>query len=535
MLDIHTVIGDGAQLGHASSLHSGQRIPDGAAWHGVPGQPSTASYRMSEPARCGTFRRAGYGVGQIVALLAVYLPAVLVGADALILAFPQLRSVAAALVAPLGLVGLGVEALLVSGALLFGGLLSGLVVVAVVPRLLAPLVPPDRVLRLYGLRWSAHRLIARLTNLKVYLYLSGDSSYVIGYLRWIGYRMRRVAQTGSNFGTGVKHESPFLVTVGSGTMVADGLSVANAEFSSSGFRVSRVTLGARSFLGNRIVYPVGSRVGENCLLATKVLVPVDGPVRSDVGLLGSPAFEIPRSVDRDAGYDHVTDGVELHRQLRAKNRYNRRSIGLALMVRWMHLFGVLVLSLVIAAEFDQWGAFALAGGVVANLLFTIAYFVFVERLALGFGRLRPRFCSIYDPYFWWHERFWKLVIPEWERTLAGTPFKNLVSRALGVRLGRRVYDDGCALPERTLVTIGDDAVLNSGTVIQCHSQEDGTFKSDRTLLGDRVTLGVSAFVHYGVTIGDDAEITPDAFLMKGEEVPARHMWAGNPAREIGRV
>ena len=66
----------------------------------------------------------------------------------------------------------------------------------------------------------------------------------------------------------------------------------------------------------------------------------------------------------------------------------------------------------------------------------------------------------------------------------GTPFKNLVWRLLGVRIGRRVFDDGCALPERTLVTIGDDCTLNAGTVIQCHSQEDGAFKSDRITIGD---------------------------------------------------
>ena len=55
--------------------------------------------------------------------------------------------------------------------------------------------------------------------------------------------------------------------------------------------------------------------------------------------------------------------------------------------------------------------------------------------------------------------------------------------------------------------------------IQCHSQEDGAFKSDRTSLGAGCTLGVGAFVHYGVTMGDGAVLAPDSFLMKGEEMP----------------
>jgi len=51
-------------------------------------------------------------------------------------------------------------------------------------------------------------------------------------------------------------------------------------------------------------------------------------------------------------------------------------------------------------------------------------------------------------------------------------------------------------------------------------------------IGARVTLGVGAFVHYGTTVGDDAVLAPDTFLMKGEEVPPGERWGGNPAREM---
>jgi non-ribosomal peptide synthetase-like protein len=161
----------------------------------------------------------------------------------------------------------------------------------------------------------------------------------------------------------------------------------------------------------------------------------------------------------------------------------------------------------------------------------MAWFVLVERAATGFRALRPRTCSIYDRYFWWHERYWKLAIPRLDLALAGTPFKNVVSRILGVRLGRMVFDDGCGWPERTLVTVGDRCTLNAGSVVQCHSQEDGAFKSDRTLIGGRCTLGVNAFVHYGVVIGDRAEIATDSFVMKGSEIPVGALWSGNPAVE----
>jgi len=75
-------------------------------------------------------------------------------------------------------------------------------------------------------------------------------------------------------------------------------------------------------------------------------------------------------------------------------------------------------------------------------------------------------------------------------------------------------------------------VLNIFSKIQCHSQEDGTFKSDRTTIGVGCTIGVGAFVHYGVTMSDGSVLAADSFLMKGEEVPAHARWGGNPAREM---
>ena len=82
-------------------------------------------------------------------------------------------------------------------------------------------------------------------------------------------------------------------------MVSDGLSVINADSLDTAFRVRPVVVGPRELLGNSIAFPAGARVGANCLIATKAMVPIAGPVREGVGLLGSPCFEIPRTVERD--------------------------------------------------------------------------------------------------------------------------------------------------------------------------------------------------------------------------------------------
>ncbi len=525
VIDIETSMGDGAHLGHASALHAFQVVPDGQSWHGSPAQPSTVDYRSVGPTHCGTLRRALFSAVQLVNLLGVTLPLLFEAEDTLI-RFLRLGSLT--LTSWTSYAHLIVLSLVLFG----GGVLTGLAIVVVIPRLLNLFITPDRIYPLYGFHYSLHRTITRITNTGFYLTLFGDSSYVVRYLQALGYDLSQVEQTGSNFGVVQRHETPYLSTIGTGTMVSDGLSMINANFSSSSFTVTRAAVGPRSFLGNDIVYPSSSAMGDNCLYATKVMVPIEGNVREGIGLLGSPPFEIPRSVHRDHRFDHLRTGDEFRRRLAAKNRHNMATIGIFLLAEWCGLGLVAVLALLTAGLYHRIGAVAAATmEEIATLALSIGYFVFVERAVAVFRALRPQFCSIYDPYYWWHERFWKLNTGMLG-LFNGTPFKNVIWRLLGVRIGHRVFDDGATIVEKTLVTLGDDCTLGAGSAIQCHSLEDGIFKSDHITLGSGCTVGAHAFVHYGVTMGDDAILDTDSFLMKGTDVAPHARWRGNPAHEI---
>src|ERR1700744_2311343 len=158
------------------------------------------------------------------------------------------------------------------------------------------------------------------------------------------------------------------------------------------------------------------------------------------------------------------------------------------------------------------GTLDTAVSVVAALAFTIAYFVLVDRAVTGFRALQPKFCSIYQPAFWRHERFWKVPSIAYLPMFNGTPFKGVIWRLLGVRIGHRVFDDGCSIIERSLVSVGSYATLAAGSIIQCHSLEDGAFKSDYTVIGTGCSIGSVAFVHYGVTVGEGAVLDADSFL-----------------------
>nr|WP_151475552.1 Pls/PosA family non-ribosomal peptide synthetase [Streptomyces albicerus] len=531
VLDIGTTMGDGSQLGHSSALHRGAAVPAGQRWHGSPAQRTDVDYVRIAPAECGTARRVGYGLATLLQTLLVYLPLLVGGTYMLLTLVPSLDVLLDRDTQHITSGRFYAEALGLSLALFLGFIVVGFAAVSVLPRLLNLVIEPDRVYPLYGFHYSVQRAVARFTNVKFFKWLCGDSSYIVHYLRAIGYDLSHVEQTGSNFGTEVQHETPYLASVGSGTMVADGLSIINADFSGTSFRVSRTSIGPRNFLGNNIAYPAGGRTGDNCLLATKVMVPLDGEVREGVGLLGSPSFEIPRTVERDTRFDHLREGDELLRRLAAKNRYNLRSMGLFLFVRWLDWFALTVLGF---AAVDLYGAHGTVGGLLigaslmAGLAFTTGYYVLVERLICRFRPLEPQLCSIYDPLFWRQERLWK--IPDTHVGIYnGTPFKNLLWRLLGVRIGRRVFDDGAYITERTLTAIGSDSTLGAHSKVQSHSQEDGTFKSDHITIGAGCTLGVGALVHYGVSMGDGAVLAADSFLMKGEDVPTRATWGGNPA------
>ncbi|MGI9505458.1 MAG: Pls/PosA family non-ribosomal peptide synthetase [Geminicoccaceae bacterium] len=533
VLDIDTKLGDGAQLGHASSLYTGQSIPDGEHRYGSPARQRTEmDYRAVDPTRCSTLRKVVYSVVQLLNLL-LLTPLIIVSMAMLIIALHERLPPIWFSDTALADWTFYANVLITSIALFCSMLLVGLILVVTIPRLLNLAIEPNKIYPLYGVHYAIQGFIARATNVKFFLRLFGDSSYIVHYLRAIGYDLSEVVQTGSNFGTTVKHDNPFLVSIGSGTMVADGLSIVNAEYSSTSFRMSQVSIGPNSFLGNTITYPPGGKTGNNCLLATKVLVPLDGEVREDVGLLGAPSFEIPRTVLRDSRFDHVQSGVELSRQLATKNWHNLISMGLLLLARWFEFFVLIILLFSAVNLYFAIGTPAFVLLTAVSLVFRFFYHVLVERMSTLFQDLKSLHCSIYHPYFWFVERYWKLSVDEaYLKILDGTPFKSLAWRLLGVRIGKRVFDDGCGITEKTLTAIGDDCTLNPRCCIQSHSQEDGSFKSDPIAIGAGCTLGVGSHVHYGVSMGDGAQLAPDAFLMKGEEVPKGTRWGDNPAREV---
>lgn len=532
VLDIETSIGDRAQLGHASALQRGQSIPAGEHRIGSPAvQITEFDYREVTPVERGSKpRRVIYSAFQLFVVAALSTP-LSVGIPLLIYRLPLTpASLLSGGTLDLGDSNIYLLALAVSAIVFFGFALVGLVITLTVPRLLGRAIKADGVYPLYGWQFAAQRGVTRYSNSKFFTKLLGDSSYIIYFLLWMGYRISPEGQTGANFGQEVKHDNPFFVNIDKGTMAADGLSIVNADYSSSSFKISPVHIGANSFLGNNIAYPSQATTGDNCLLGTKVRVPLEGEPRTGVGFLGSPSFEVPRLVQRDKEFHDRKSSSQLGEMLKAKNKHNRTTMVMFLGSRWLGVFAAVLYGWLAVSLYRQFGARTVPLLFGPILFLGALYNVFLERAVLRFGSLKPLYCSMYDVDAWMVERYWKMTYEA--RLFAGTPMRNVFMRLLGVNLGKRVFDDGCAFVDKTMITVGDDCTLNAGSVLQPHSQEDGSFKSDRIAIGSGCTLGVGAFVHYGVLMGDGSTLAADSFLMKGTEVAPNSQWGNNPADEL---
>ena len=195
-------------------------------------------------------------------------------------------------------------------------------------------------------------------------------------------------------------------------MVADGLSIVNADFSEHVVPgVPGVDRGAQlPRQPHRLPRRRAGRVTTACS-RTKVLVPIDGKVREGVGLLGSPSFEIPRTVERDSTFDHLAHAERAapppRRQEPAQPRHHGAVPAGAVVLR---LRGHLLIASAAADLYPLgWGrGVGRAGHRRSLAVQRSSTSCWSSGSSTGFRPLRPQFCSIYDPHFWRHERFWKV-------------------------------------------------------------------------------------------------------------------------------
>ena len=170
-------------------------------------------------------------------------------------------------------------------------------------------------------------------------------------------------------------------------------------------------------------------------------------------------------------------------------------------------------------------------GVLAALFVLVLKWVVI-------GRYRPVEKPLWNRYVWRSElvtaTYENLAVPLFAGPLSGTPFLPMYLRLLGAHIGKRVYMDTTDVTEFDVVTLGDDAALNSDCGPQTHLFEDRVMKISTVEIGARCTVGGGSIVLYDATMEDDSALGELSLLMKGETLPAGTHWEGSPARPVAQ-
>jgi non-ribosomal peptide synthetase-like protein len=105
---------------------------------------------------------------------------------------------------------------------------------------------------------------------------------------------------------------------------------------------------------------------------------------------------------------------------------------------------------------------------------------------------------------------------------------NVWLRSMGARVGRGVWCETYWLPEADLIDLRDGATVGRGCVVQTHLFHDRILAMDRVTIADGGTLGPNSVILPAARIGRHATVGPVSLVMRGESVPDKTRWIGNP-------
>ncbi|APH02982.1 amino acid adenylation protein [Janibacter indicus] len=510
-----STLSPGAVVGRAAEVAPGSHVTGtvtaGEFWSGSPAErqaPARGPWsREDAPAP----RRWLVGMG-VIAVLIASLPglAALAGGAVLWPAVSGTDSLGEAVRAALPWLPL---------AALVGYLVLALLVLALT-RLLATAIEPGH----FPVR-SAQGLaiiytVRLLDEAREWLFPIYSSAFTPIWLRLLGARV----------GEGVEASTvlliPKLVRVGGHAFLADDTLIGSYELGGGWVRVERVKVGKRAFVGNSGMLAPGRRVPKRSLVAVLSAAPQRAKAKAGASYIGSPPRKLRRTADeQDASrtYDPPTR-LKVLRSLVELGRVVPLLIGVALHV------GV-GLSLLALLDRSVWAAVLLAGPVLIVAGHLAAGVTLVAKWLLV-GRHRAGDHELWTSFVWRNEladTFTEMLAAPWfARITTGTPALNAWLRLMGSKVGEGVWCDTYWLPESDLVELGDGATVNHGCVVQTHLFHDRVLQMDKVVLEAGATLGPNSVILPSSSVGRDATVGPVSLVMRGEGVPSRTRWIGNP-------
>lgn len=366
--------------------------------------------------------------------------------------------------------------------------------------------------------WATVRV---LDEARTWLYPLYASTLTPAWLRVLGARIGRDVEASTAL------MIPSLTQVNDESFLADDTLIGGYELGGGWVRVEKVKIGKRAFVGNSGMAAPGRKVPKASLVAVLSAAPRRKTARSGESWLGSPPATLRRTSETgDSGRTYApTTGLRIARALVELCRLVPLGLAAA-------LAGAVTLTLL--GLWDRLGPLAavLLAGPVLALAGLVAAAVTVAAKWLLVGRMRPGQHPLWSSFVWRNEladSFVELLaVPWFTRAVMGSPLLNVWFRAMGAQIGRGAWIETHWLPETDLVMLGDGATVNQGTVVQTHLFHDRMLQLDTVTLKRGATLGPNSVILPAAQIGRHAVVGPVSLVMRGESVPDKTAWIGNP-------
>ena len=372
-----------------------------------------------------------------------------------------------------------------------------------------------------GQGWRAWTTIRLLDEARTWLFPLYSSTLTPVWLRALG------ARIGKDVEASTVLMLPKMADIGAGSFLADDTLVANYELGGGWIRIAPVKVGKGAFLGNSGMAAPGRKVPKRGLVAVLSAAPARGSAKKGTSWLGSP----PQRLRREAGESDTSRTTAPPQRLRVA-----RAVVEALRIVPQSLHSALIagsaLTMLAVADRFSWLVAALTGGCVLVVAGALGGLSAVVAKWLLVGRLRVTEYPLWSSFVWRNEladTFTEVIAAPWLiRANAGTPVLNLWLRLMGAKIGHGVWCETYWLPEADLIRLGDGACVNAGCVVQTHLFHDRILAMDTVTLGDGATLGPNSVVLPAAALGRHATVGPTSLVMRGESVPDKTRWLGNP-------
>jgi non-ribosomal peptide synthetase-like protein len=369
--------------------------------------------------------------------------------------------------------------------------------------------------------WQAWATMKLLDEARTWLFPIYSSAFTPVWLRILGARVGRRVEASTVL------LIPKLTSINDEAFLADDTLLGSYELGGGWLRVERTKIGKRAFVGNSGMAAPGRKVPKQSLVAVLSAAPRKKMAKAGSSWLGSPPVLLRRptgEVDDSRTYDPP-------RRLRVARALVEVCRVLAVMVS-LALTGGVVLGL----EWLLGSAYPWLAVLVAGLLLMVAGFLAAGVTSavkwLLVGRIPVTDHPLWSSFVWRSEladTFVEVVAAPWfARAATGTVTLNMWLRSLGATVGRGVWCETYWLPEPDLIDLGDGVTVNKGCVLQTHLFHDRVLSMDRVTLRAGSTLGPNSVILPASRLGRHATVGPVSLVMRGESVPDKTRWIGNP-------